>query len=87
MAHDIAHLERQVRSLHKKLSSLTATQSLEEIIKEMRRPGWTTPAEFRLVSASVRALDRQVTMLAELSSQLAAASREIVASADERIAA
>jgi hypothetical protein len=85
--HDITGIERQVRSLHKKLTGLTATQSLEEIIKEMRRPGWTTPAEFRLVAASVRAMDRQVTILAEMSKELAIASGEITASVDQRIAA
>jgi|GEM_PF-2517893 len=86
-SHDISGIDRQARSLHKKLSGLTATQSLEEIIKELRRPGWTTPAEFRLVAASLRAIDRQVTILADMSRELAIASGEISASVDQRIAA
>ena len=86
-SHDVTTIERQIRSLHKKLGALTATQSLEEIIRDLRRPGGTTPAEFRLVLASVRAMDRQVTILAEMSRELAIASSEIVATADQRVAA
>ncbi len=80
--HNIAYLEGRVRELGKLLETMSDTGDLEELIILMRRPGWTTPAEYLLVSATVYAMQQQMETLAALRQTLLNASRAI-AQADE----
>jgi hypothetical protein len=43
--HDIPRLEGHLKDLSKRLSRLRFETDLEELIKLIHRPGWTTPAE------------------------------------------
>ena len=75
--HNIDRLEKQVRELNKTLSALTLQSDLEELIRIFRKPGWTTPAEFRLVTGVVEGMSIQVQAIAGLKQLLLTSSREI----------
>ena len=47
--HDVAHLERRIDELRQNLATLAEDQDLAELIRQIRKPGYTTPAEFTLV--------------------------------------
>jgi hypothetical protein len=76
--HDIKALDKQVADLITGIKHLARTEDLEELrAKVFPRPGWTTPAEFLLVSAAVTALLAQVNAAAALKQHVAEASRTI----------
>ena len=78
VAHDIKLLDRQITGLVDSLKHLTKVDDLEELrTKLIPRPGWTTPAEFMLVSAAVEALRTQVDTAALLKQKVLEASRTI----------
>jgi hypothetical protein len=77
MKHDVGELARKVELLDKSLARLVATKSAEKLIPIFRRPGWTTPAEFALVAATLQALQRHVEATAELQEQLIAAADQV----------
>ena len=74
---DIDRLETQVRELGKSVAALSFDSDAEELIKLFRKPGWTTPAEFRLVSGLVDGMSMQVKSIAGLKQVLLTSSREI----------
>jgi hypothetical protein len=84
--HDIAQLERQIQGLKRRFALLADDADLEELLRHLHGPGWTTPAEFKLVSAVVHSLDQQAKTMVQLRINLIEGSREIVA-AGERVAA
>lgn len=49
--HDIEYLVGQAQTLRTNFERLFTPRDWEEIIEIWRKPGWTTPAEFFLVSA------------------------------------
>jgi hypothetical protein len=76
--HDIKALDRQVGELIASLKHLAVIEDLEDLrIKVFPRPGWTTPAEFMLVSAALGALRAQVDAAATLKQRVVEASRSI----------
>jgi hypothetical protein len=77
--HDISHLARQISALNKRLTQLAEDDELQELLRHIRQPGWTTPAEFLLVSSIVVALEAQVEAVAALKTNLLEGSRLIVA--------
>lgn len=80
MEHDasgLENLERGLRQFDHSLMRLVERKSVEELIRIIKRPGWTTPAEFALVSAVVQALQHQVNAMAELQQKLVAAADRI----------
>lgn len=74
--HNIEHLEAQIRRLHRSLASL-ADDDLEELILIIKRPGWTTPAEFLFAVAMVESMQGQVKGLAAQKRALLAGSRAV----------
>ena len=82
--HDIPHLERQVTDLQQLLRKLASRNFDRELIPIMKRPGWTTPAEFRLVSGMLASMHAQAVQLGQLQETVLTASREI---AQERVPA
>ncbi|WP_162176604.1 hypothetical protein [Deinococcus frigens] len=52
--HDIRQLGRDIESLHAMQRELANSDRLEKLLKIIPRNGWTTPAEFFLVSAQIR---------------------------------
>ena len=81
--HNIAHLETRLKELSEHLETMGDTSDLEEMIFIIHRPGWTTPAEYLLVSGIVDAMQEHAKSLATLRQSLIAGSRAIGEQADE----
>ena len=78
VAHDIRTLEHSVIELSASLKRLGQTEDLEELrLKIFPRPGWTTPAEFELVSGALQNLRAQVESALALKQVVVSASRQI----------
>ena len=60
MEHDLAKLEKQLKTLEQRLADLQRIELTEKLVPIIRRPGWTTPAEFFLVSNVVESLTHQI---------------------------
>jgi len=76
-AHDIPGLERQIKTLQRSLKQLSNDDDLIELLRIIRSPGWTTPAEYRLVRAVATSMQAQVKALNALKQEMLAASQEI----------
>lgn len=68
-------LERKVTDLSEILAQLGKNAELKELLKIIKHPGWTTPAEFKLVSAVVDSMHQQAHQLTDLKTQLLAGSK------------
>ncbi len=77
--HNVTRLETVVKQVRADIRRLGAREDLIETLRYIRKPGWTTPAEFRLTMATAQAMQSQVKVLGELQKTLVAASREIAA--------
>jgi hypothetical protein len=83
MPHDVAALDRQLKTLEKRLKLLADDDMIQELIlKHIWGNGWTTPAEHRLVVATVRALDQHARAMIQLKHELLEAAREITAAGE-----
>jgi hypothetical protein len=60
MNHDIRGLEKKLHGIKNGLAALGSHNVADELISIIHRPGWTTPAEFLLVSAMAESLQRQL---------------------------
>jgi N-acetylneuraminic acid mutarotase len=60
MRHDIAALETKLRALNQAITNLAEAKHAERLLQIIRRPGWTTAAEFQLVTGAVDALHYQL---------------------------
>lgn len=63
VTHDLKGLTRDVEALRGDLRALAETRQLDELLKLIPRPGWTTPAELALVRSGVAQLSSQVKLL------------------------
>jgi hypothetical protein len=77
--HDIKSLDHRAGEVVEALTRLSSTRTLiEELrLKIFPRPGWTTPAEFALVAASLTALRSQVETTAALAASVVSAARQV----------
>jgi hypothetical protein len=75
--HNLAHLEARIKELTVQLTTMADTQDLEEMISIIHKPGWTTPAEYLLVSGMVDALSEHAKALASLRQTLINGSRAV----------
>ncbi len=83
MPHDVSLLDRQLKTLEKRLKVLADDDAIREIIEEhMWKNGWTTLAEHRLVLGIARALDQQAKAMTQLKQEMLEAAREITAAAE-----
>ncbi len=57
-----------------------------ELIRLTKKPGWTTPAEFILVSTVVDTITQQVEIIDRLKGDLLNANRQIVETAEREAA-
>jgi hypothetical protein len=76
---DIGRLEKSIGGVRERLDVLAQGDDFEELIKIIRRPGWTTPAEFRLVHGIVETIGRQVAVIEHLKTELLESSRLVSA--------
>jgi hypothetical protein len=75
--HDLTRLEKQISDLSKALKGLSDDQDLVELIKIIRQPGWTTPAEFAFVTGITEHITAQVKNLQTLRQVLVKGSRQV----------
>lgn len=77
-AEEIKRLEKQISALSNALAKLSNADDFRELILILRRPGWTTPAEFTFASGIVTSMTTQVKGLAALKADLIAGSKAVV---------
>jgi hypothetical protein len=75
---EIDMLGKKISSVSDALARLGQSEDLRKLILEMRRPGFTTPAEFLLLSGIVDAMDAQVAGLTKLKGDLIKGSAAVV---------
>src|SRR6266481_9148048 len=77
---NIERLEKRVEALTDAFINLGKTEDLKRLSLDLRRPGWTTPAEFAFALGMVESLHAQVNTLAALKGALVKASELVRAS-------
>ena len=83
--HDLVHLETRLRGLSDQLGTMGDSSDLKELFSLIDRPGWTTPAEYALVSGIVDAMQQHSSALTTLRQSLVNGSRLIGKQADDLI--
>jgi hypothetical protein len=75
MPHDINRLHKRIEQLHERFGVFEElSTTLKHIIP---RPGWTTPAEFMLVEASLESIHRQLEVAADQYRRLVEAAGQV----------
>lgn len=74
MHHDLDKLGHQFKDLDTLLGRLAAAERRKQLIKIIKVPGWTTPAEYLLVSSVVESISAQLKVLERLEVQLVEAA-------------
>jgi hypothetical protein len=74
---DIAKLNKKVTALSDALAKLGKGTDLKDLLRIIRNPGWTTPAELAFTVAILDSMQGQVTQLAKLSGALAKAAKRV----------
>jgi hypothetical protein len=77
-------LDKKITALSDALAHLGKGTDLKELIRIIRFPGWTTPAEFAFAVALIDAMQTHANALSNLNTQLLAASKLV--STKEQIA-
>ena len=78
MAHHDDHvkiLDKKITELSDALAHLGKGTDLKELLRIIRFPGWTTPAELAFVSTILDTMHTQAKAIAGLSSQLLAGGK------------
>ena len=75
--HDLPHLERRLFELKDIFTKMSDNSDLDELLKIIHRPGWTTPAEFTLVNSVVDSLHAQARNVATLRIALVTGSKQV----------
>lgn len=73
----IDRLEKKITALSKALANLGSADDLRELIRIIRFPGWTTPAEYTLVIATVDAMTRHAQVLTKMRTALLRGSKQV----------
>ena len=74
---DIAKLTKRVKALSDSLVYVSKIEDLKQLIIVMKRPGWTTPAEFLFAAGIVDSMLVQVKALGQLKNALLRGSRAV----------
>jgi len=69
----IEKLGKQLHALDGALAKLGETEDLKRLILNIKKPGWTTPAEFAFAVGIAESLHAQVNVVAQLKGVLAKA--------------
>lgn len=77
MKHDIAGLEKKLRTIQKGMADLGKQNLTDDFIQIIHRPGWTTVAEFMLVSAMADSLQKQLEAAGAHCKQLMEAANRV----------
>lgn len=76
--HDINGLQDRIQHLRQLLAELTAEKDFEELLRIIHFPGYTTLAEFQLVSGIVDAMNGHAQVLVAQKQLLIEGSRTII---------
>lgn len=74
---NILDLDKKLRDIVASLRSLAADKEWEELLNIIRRPGWTTPPEFRFASGLADVMAVQVKGLEETKQVIVEGSRMV----------
>lgn len=72
-------LDKKITELSDALAHLGKSADLKDLIRIIRFPGWTTPAEFAFAVAVIDSMQIHANALNNLNAQLLAASKLVVA--------
>lgn len=75
----VRELEKKVSALSDALAHLGKGTSLQELLRILRFPGYTTPAELTFNHAILDAMQLQVNALDKLGQDLLAGAKQVVA--------
>lgn len=73
----IATLNKKITALSNALAKLGKGTDLKELIRIIRFPGWTTPAELAFTVAILDSMQAQVNQLQRMSSDLARSAKKV----------
>lgn len=79
MPNHIAELDKKITALSDALAHLGKGTDLKELLRIIKNPGWTTPAEFAFAVAILDSMHEQVRQLGRLNSQLLDAGKLVSA--------
>ena len=74
---DYDDLMKRVKALSGGLANLSNPRQFKELIKVMKRPGWTTPAEFTFASGIIDSMLAHTAALTKLKGDLLNGSRQV----------
>jgi hypothetical protein len=75
--HDVGLLEKNIEQVQVRLQALVDEDRFAELIRIIKNPGWTTPAEFHLVNTGVEIVGRQIEIVDQLSLGLLEGSQKV----------
>jgi len=75
--HELAQLEAHIQALKAAHTLLADSAETDELWRIIHNPGWTTPAERLLVTASLEYLLAQTKLVANLRQNLLAGARAV----------
>lgn len=77
MGEHIAQLEKGIETLHKSARAFAEDDGYTELLRIIRRPGWTTPAEIAFFLAIVDGMNAQVRELTRFKQELVGAANQV----------
>ena len=81
--HNTAALAKEIKAFQRRLGVLTDDDELRELLRLIRNPGWTTPAEHKFVVSIVRSLDLHAKAMIELKGDLLEGARQVGVALDK----
>ncbi len=75
--HDVGQLEKNIEQVQVRLRALVDEDRYAELIRIIRKPGWTTPAEFHLVYSGIEIVGRQIELIDQFSRVLLEAGQKV----------
>ena len=73
--HELTQLEGEIQALKTSHAALASGDSLDELLKIIHRPGWTSVAELAFVRTGLESIRSQTTQLNALTNGLLAAAK------------
>lgn len=73
--HELTQLEGEIQALKTSHAALASGDSLDELLKIIHRPGWTTPAELAFVRTGLESIRAQTAQLNALTHGLLNAAK------------
>jgi hypothetical protein len=73
--HDVGRLESNIQQVQTRLREYVDRDRFAELLPYIKKPGWTTPAEFYLVATTVDTIGRQLDVIDQMTEGLLEGSR------------